>query len=568
MTVFLRIQGMPDLAEGLKSACGAVRLGREDPKIFNVNNSIFRQIPGSPFAYWSSEGLRANFSKNPAFENGDRFARVGLQTSDDFRFVRSWWEPDHEKLNCDWLTFVRGGKASRFFGDLGLVVNWRDEGLQLKAWASKVNQGQHWSRNIRSAEHYKKPGITWPLRSSQLSPYPMPSGSIFSTRGTVAFDRTENLENLLGIMGSSAFDYIFKLLLGRFGHPEFSIGSLQKVPVPEIFSSKLGSLARRSWSLKRTLGIVDETSRAFHLPVALRVRLAAEQAADLEAELADLQTKIDDIAFDLYNFSDADRVAALGRSGSPDENPYDQMVAADDGEDEDNSFIVESMDGLLSWAVGVAFGRFDWRLATSEREAPPEPDPFDPLPAKSPGMLPDGATPFHAHDSILVDDQGQPHDLPRLIEEVLARVQADVPGEVRHWLRRDFFPLHLKQYSKSRRKAPIYWPLSTTSGSYTLWLYYPDLTSQTLYSAVNDFVEPKLAQISREADALRAKGAARSRDDEKTFEALQALELELIELRDNLLQIAPTIARTTMMACRSPQPLFGSSSAISLGRRY
>ena len=136
-------------------------------------------------------------------------------------------------------------------------------------------------------------------------------------------------------------------------------------------------------------------------------------------------------------------------------------------------------------------------MATGEREAPPEPDPFDPLPAKSPGMLPDGAEPFHAHSGILVDDQGHPHDLARLIEEVLARVEAPVPADVRRWLQRDFFPLHLKQYSKSRRKAPIYWPLSTSSGSYTLWLYYPSLTSQTLYTAVNDFIEPKLKQVGR-----------------------------------------------------------------------
>ena len=110
---------------------------------------------------------------------------------------------------------------------------------------------------------------------------------------------------------------------------------------------------------------------------------------------------------------------------------------------------------------------------------------------------------------------------------------------MRRWLQRDFFPLHLKQYSKSRRKAPIYWPLSTSSGSYTLWLYYPSLTRQTLYTAVNDFVEPKLKQVSRDTAALRDKGTVRSRDDEKAFEALQTLELELIELRDTLLQIAP-----------------------------
>ncbi|ESR01152.1 hypothetical protein F753_01710 [Stutzerimonas chloritidismutans AW-1] len=155
-------------------------------------------------------------------------------------------------------------------------------------------------------------------------------------------------------------------------------------------------------------------------------------------------------------------------------------------------------------------------------------------------MLPDGAATFHAHPGILVDDHGHPHDLARLIEEVLVRVEVPVPEDVRRWLQRDFFPFHLQRYSKSRRKAPIYWPLSTTSGSYTLWVYYPSLTSQTLYTAINDFVEPKLKQVGADVTALRNKGSARSRDDEKQFEALQAFELELIELRDTLLKLAPT----------------------------
>ncbi|TCM23634.1 hypothetical protein EDF59_1572 [Novosphingobium sp. ST904] len=263
----------------------------------------------------------------------------------------------------------------------------------------------------------------------------------------------------------------------------------------------------------------------------------------MELTLNGLQANIDDITFDLYGFSEADRAAALGSPGSTNE---DSMVTAqdpEDSEDDDGVDAIDQTDSLLSWTVGVAFGRFDLRLATGEREAPHEPDPFDPLPAKSPGMLPDGAAPFHDHSGILVDDQGHPHDLPRLIEEVLARVQADVPGNVRRWLQRDFFLLHLKQYSKSRRKAPIYWPLSTSSGSYTLWCYYPNLTSQTLYVAVNDFIEGpngKLCLVRRELTALREKGSARSSEDEKRYEVLQTLELELIELRDTLLQIAPT----------------------------
>ncbi|CAB3824562.1 Type II restriction endonuclease subunit M [Achromobacter mucicolens] len=323
------------------------------------------------------------------------------------------------------------------------------------------------------------------------------------------------------------------------------MGDISALPLPPVapeVSSTIKSLALRGWSLKRTLDTIEETSHAFALPSALRSSLGDYDPPAIEAELLRIQAEIDAIAFDLYGFNEADRVAVHAIQGAAKEEDSevgdDQNDEASD--DEDSVAPIDHTAGLLSWALGVAFGRFDWRLATGERAAPAEPEPFDPLPAKSPGMLPDGTAPFHAHPGILVDDQGHPHDPVRLIEEVLARVGALVPEDVRRWLQRDFFAFHLQRYSKSRRKAPIYWPLSTTSGSYTLWVYYPSLTSQTLYTAINDFVEPKLKQVGGDVTVLRNKGSARTRDDEKQFEALQAFELELIELRDTLLKLAPS----------------------------
>ena len=314
-------------------------------------------------------------------------------------------------------------------------------------------------------------------------------------------------------------------------------------------------MARRAWSLKRTLDTIEETSHAFALPAALRARLGDYDPPAIEAELARIQAEIDEIAFDLYGFSDADRLAVVGGQGSVGSEDG-ATAAAEEDDDAETDPGPQTTDHLLSWAVGVAFGRFDLQLATGHRPLPAEPDPFDPLPAKSPGMLPDGAAPFHAHAGILVDDPGHPHDLARLIEEVLDEVFSErwsgvgktplatghwpLSTDISRWLQRDFFPFHLQRYSRSRRKAPIYWPLATTSGSYTLWVYYPSLSSQTLYTAINDFVEPKLKQVGADVTALRNKGAARTRDDEKQFEALQAFELELIELRDTLLKLAPT----------------------------
>ena len=291
--------------------------------------------------------------------------------------------------------------------------------------------------------------------------------------------------------------------------------------------------------MKRTLDTVDETSHAFLLPAALRPRLGTFNPSAIEAELERLQLEIDSIAFDLYDFSEADRVGLHLTNFAIAEGDF-ETGANEQDDDEVVSAAVDNSAGLFSWACGVAFGRFDWRLATGQRAVPAEPEPFDPLPAKSPGMLPNSAEPFHLYSDILVDDRGHPYDLALLIEEVLARVDAPVPEDVRRWLQRDFFAFHLQHYSKSRRKAPIYWPLSTTSGSYTLWVYYPSLSSQTLYTAINDFLEPKLQQVGTDVTSLRNKGSARSRDDEKQFEALQAFELELIELRDTLLKLAPT----------------------------
>ena len=532
MTHFVRLLSDENKSKSLIEACTALRTGAEDSRLIELLPSAFDAIPGKPFAYWVSDAARNTFRELQAFEGDGRTVRVGLQTSDDFRFVRIWWEPKPTDIIPKWVTFAKGGAFSPFYYDQALLINWHPKGRELISFPPSV---------IRNPDFYFRAGITWPLRARSFSPQPLPAGSVFSVRGYSVFPTTGTELCSLSLLGSSPFDYLFKTALGRFGYPEFIVGILQIMPWPTISAEhvvKLSELGQRAWSHKRNLDSETETSHAFVLPAALFARLGDYDPPSIEAELLKIQAEIDDIAFDLYEFSDADRAAALGSSGAMDED--DGVEDADDSEDDDGAEAIDQTDGLLSWAAGVAFGRFDWRLATGERATPPEPDPFDALPTKSPGMLPDGAEPFHAHSGILLDDQGNANDLARLIEEVLARVDAPVPADVRRWLQRDFFPLHLKQYSKSRRKAPIYWPISTSSGSYTLWLYYPRLTDQTLFTAVNDFIEPKLKQIGQDIAALRTKGSARSRDDEKTFEALQAFELELIELRDTLLNIAQT----------------------------
>ena len=547
MSIFFRLLNEADKAASLLTACNQFRNGHDDIARFEMKHKEFKKIPGMPFAYWTSSDVRNAFTKYSPLEGAGRTARQGLATAEDFRFVRLFWEVE----SSFWSQFAKGGVLSPFYSDIYLCVNWENDGSEIKAGICRRYPYLNGNAEFvaKNTGFYYRRGLTWPNATTLgISVRVLPDGCVFGHMGPSVFsdeDRPESLLCILSIMNSRAFSYFIEmqLALAAEGRKHYEVGVLQRTPFPTIdlpTSHNLGAFALKAWSLKRPLDQINETSHAFTLPTALRTRLGDYDPPSIEAELAAIQTEIDDIAFDLYGFSDADRLATLGSSGAADEDASDPAEEDDDSKDDDVAEAVDQTDGLLSWAAGVAFGRFDWRLATGEREAPPEPKPFDPLPAKSPGMLPDGADPFYAHSGVLVDDQGHPNDLARLIEEVLARVDAPVPADVRRWLQRDFFPLHLRQYSKSRRKAPIYWPLSTSSGSYTLWLYYPSLTDQTLFTAVNDFIEPKLKQVDQDVAALRTKGSSRSRDDEKTFESLQALELELIELRDTLLAIAQT----------------------------
>ena len=463
MTVFLRLLSDADKSSRLLEACQDFRSDVEAAEIFSVLPEAFRSIPGAPFSYWVSEKVRRSFQQLPPFESNGRAVRVGLQTGDDFRFVRSWWEVDVN--HRDWPAFAKGGAFSPYYCNIFLTVKWRHQGAEIRNFKN-LQTGKLNSRP-QNIEFFRRAGLTWPLRAKRFAPQALPKDCVFSVRGYSAVPESGAELSTLALFNSSPFDYLFKTALGRFGYPEFIVGILQIMPWPERddeTSKRLAEIGRRAWSRKRRLDTVSETSHAFELPTALKLRIGDYDPPSIDAELAEIQAEIDDIAFDLYRFSDVDRAAVLGAPGSTDDDANDAADDADDSENDDGGDAIDQTDGVLSWATGIAFGRFDWRLATGEREVPPEPDPFDPLPAKSPGMLPDGAVPFHGHSGILVDDQGHPDDLPRLIEEVLTRVQVDVPGDVRRWLQRDFFPLHLKQYSKGRCSATIRMRTARQSG--------------------------------------------------------------------------------------------------------
>jgi len=142
--------------------------------------------------------------------------------------------------------------------------------------------------------------------------------------------------------------------------------------------------------------------------------------------------------------------------------------------------------------------------------------------------------------SILVDDEGHNADLAARVQFIADHVNVDAGENLRSWLAKEFFPLHIKMYSKSRRKAPIYWQLATPSASYSIWLYIHAFTKDTLFRIQNDYAASKLAHEERRLESLKDElrnGATAAQ--RKQLAAQESFIAELRAFLDEIRRVAP-----------------------------
>lgn len=548
MTTFIRVieSSVDEKPAALLGAVDALRRGgRLDPAngLFERAPQTFSVVPGSPFSYWLSDALAALFKVGQRLEDEPYAVRAGLATGNDGRYLRAWFEvADSAHSAQQWRSFAKGGAFGSFYADLPLVIDWTRDGepIELAFIGARVRKPD-----------FGRPGLTWPIKNRHsFKPRCLPAESIFGHVGPSLFvDRNDSTRLLAtqALLSSAAFSALVKPMAGW----NFEAGVVGKAPLPHLGPrdlEELRHLARRGWSLKRSLDTVNETSHAFVLPRGLNEAVTGLDRAAAERDLEATQRDVDGAAMSLYRIRQEERAAIEAASTAPRGKEELSEAVADDSEfGEGDSEPLDTAPGgefgesgpLISWMVGVAFCRFDPRLATGERAIPPEPEPFDSLPARSPGMYPEDEDPADRPD-ILVDDEGHADDLAARVIAVAERVRVDVSDDLRAWLAKEFFPLHIKMYSKSRRKAPIYWQLATASARYSVWLYIHAFTKDTLFRVQNDYVAPKLAHEERRLESLtreaREEATAGKR---KELTAQEAFVEELRAFLDEVKRVAP-----------------------------
>lgn len=109
-----------------------------------INQREFDKIPGKPIGYWLSS---RSFDIFDDFESLNDFliARVGLITGDSNRFIRNWQEVSIKRIGFNihsneesilskkrWFPIHNGGTLRKWYGNLTSVVNWENDGYEMK----------------------------------------------------------------------------------------------------------------------------------------------------------------------------------------------------------------------------------------------------------------------------------------------------------------------------------------------------------------------------------------------------------------------------------------------------
>lgn len=167
----------------------------------------FKKIPGTPIAYWASDALLDAFTNK---EKLGLFAKpqVGLQTSDNDRFLRYWFEgslgdmsvacnsaESSLSLDAKWYPHNKGGSFRKWYGNRDHVIEYAKNGRSLSAapGASRIKD----SIAFLSCITYSR------ITSGQIAFRMQPSGSLFDSAAVAMFPPVCDMKYLLGLLNSS-----------------------------------------------------------------------------------------------------------------------------------------------------------------------------------------------------------------------------------------------------------------------------------------------------------------------------------------------------------------------------
>ena len=212
--------------------------------------SNFSKIPGAPIAYWIGENVAKLFLGQRVDDLAD--ARSGMSTTDNDRFLRIWHEINLKDISffstsldeakCSklkWFPYNKGGEFRRWYGNNSLMVNWFNDGEEIKYWVThnpKDPKTTSWGRRIFATDKFFKKGITWSsITTGLFSCRTYGVGFIFDSGANGLFVNDDRMyDYAAGYLNSKVFDYILKILNPTINNGPGTVGRIPMIECGDI----------------------------------------------------------------------------------------------------------------------------------------------------------------------------------------------------------------------------------------------------------------------------------------------------------------------------------------------
>jgi hypothetical protein len=507
--------------------------------------STFHKIPGSPIAYWAGRNVSNVFANYGTISSVSRVCS-GLTSGDKQKFVRLWYEvsirevyfntkPKQEDFpnKGKWFPFNAGGEARRWYGNRRLIINWQNDGEEIKRQANST---------IRNSQHYFKKGITWTdISSSFFSARVLDEGFIFENTGSLVLPRKDDLLGLLSYLCSKVA-YFFINLLNPTLH--FGVGEVSRLPwrgsrdicarVNDMTLEAI-SIAHKDWNF-------FETSWDFKDFPWLTDSLKSDTT---EQSFRNWQSHLDNQIKRMMELETENNrlwIEAYGLQDELDpEVPEDQITLARPDVDKD-------VKRLISYSIGCMMGRYSLDepglIYANSGNIGIDPTKYQAFSADDDGILPitdiewfpdDVTVRFVEFIKTVWSPDTLEENLNFIAESLTGRQVSDSREVIRKYISSNFYKDHLQTY----KNRPIYWLFSSgKQKAFECLVYLHRYNESTLSRMRSEYVIPLQGKINGRIQLLEKDLGSGSKGSEakvrKELEALKKKQTELIAFDENL----------------------------------
>ena len=193
----------------------------------------FRQIPGTPIAYWAlNEEISAFHTMGKVSDSID--VRLGMTTADNNLFLRRWWEPSNAKCTFQsespedvikWCPYNKGGDFRKWYGNRTFVINWENGGEKIRTFTDANGRIRS---TVPNEQFYCRECLTWSkISSGRIAVRFLPKGSLFDVAGASGFAPRGALLPAIGFLNSEIAMHMLSYLSPTLN---FEGGTVRSLP--------------------------------------------------------------------------------------------------------------------------------------------------------------------------------------------------------------------------------------------------------------------------------------------------------------------------------------------------